>query len=180
LWVFLSWVVVLFGAELTAVWQDTRAFRSRIDEQRRGRLDAAALSLKVMVSLGEAYLEGKPLPSVASLAHGLGVPRGVVTDLIKDLARHGLVAKVDVSTIPTYALIRDVDSIRVSDVLDALEGAPSGAANDGVSAVLEELGRARADAEANLTLRQLMAELRERSSGELAKEPRVAAQGLRH
>lgn len=125
LWVHLTWLVVLFGMELTATLQAVGAdedafnrYESQRQDSRQSLVDPAA-ALVVMSAFAEAFGRGEPLrPSEA--AEAARIPDRSAEHLLEALAEHGLLHRVegsDSNEAEAYALARSPESIKADDVL---------------------------------------------------------------
>jgi membrane protein len=167
-WVFLSWIVVLFGAELTAAHQNTEAFRWRVRGSDAAPSTRLFVALRAMAQITEAFVRGRPAPTLGQLRRALRVPGQLIADVLDQLARRRLVLKTIDRGLGAYAPARDVDTINVSDICEALEDettynlAPLDAVSDRqVQQILEQMRSARARSSANLTARELAAQVAE-------------------
>jgi membrane protein len=161
-WVFFSWIVVLFGAELTAVHQNTDSFRWRVrraDAAHSTRLFVAVRALAVITA---AFLEGGPPPSLNQLRRKLRVPGPLVSEVLDQLIDRRFVVRSAEGPAAGYTPARDIDHVSLSDVMDALELerisnlAPLDSLLDvRVQELLAQMSQARSSCRANLTLREL-------------------------
>jgi len=164
-WLYLSWVIVLLGAQLAAAHQMEPRYRglSHPAAQDRALLDFVAL--RAMATIGAAFLAGRPSYTMDALADKLAVPGRLLDQALTALVNQGLL--VDTGTRRSiYLPARDLDLIKVKDVLGALHGSNgslTGAGDDPRSAViLATLLAIDAEVERsphNVTIKQLAGEI---------------------
>lgn len=90
MWLYVSWVVVLLGAELAAVLE----FGPRSVEA--GPVDREAVALHVLVRVADAFERGARVP-VVELARELDLGVDLVDDVAADLRQRGWVTATDVA-----------------------------------------------------------------------------------
>lgn len=119
-WMYISWVIVLLGGEISYAAQHLRTFEGELRAGRatfRDRLEAAWLMLTCLAGCFEA---GRGGLSGDALAERLGLPAKLVCDLCDSLAVNGLLLHGEVGGERTFILGRPAGSIRLSDVQQAL------------------------------------------------------------
>lgn len=179
-WVQLSWVIVLAGAELAYAHERHHEYQG----VGRGSLLRPAhsehVAVRVMARLSDTFLAGERAPTVPELAERVGVASSTVERLLGELREHGLCSAVETATVGGVAgwqPARDPAKIRISDVLLAIRGevrvsqdarllSLDGLADRALRA-LDEEGRTSAH---NRTMRELVEDARraERSEAALA------------
>ena len=120
LWIYLSWVILLLGAELACAHQTEPTYASL---QRTGVVDQAfreALAPRLAGRIAHAFLHGAPAPTAAQLAAETGVAPRATLQVLDDLVVHGLLARTEVEDEEAYLPARDPDAISVADLIAAL------------------------------------------------------------
>jgi len=162
-WTYISWVVVLAGAQVAASHQNERAARQRFRAQRADQAMREAIAAIVAANVARAFLSTGPWRDESALADRVGVSALTVDEVLEALARAGLLARTDAGIMSGWVPARDPDTIRVSDVRDALR---RDAAAEPVRAAMErrlgpELNRVVHAADAALEASPLDVTLRE-------------------
>ncbi len=117
LWLYVSWIVVLFGARLAYALQYavTTANAPRVFDARCREVLCARVALEAAV----AFQSGRPPPTPGALAQTLGLDVSFVSEAIEALREKGLVAEaVDGGVVPARA----PEQIRLSDIAEAARG----------------------------------------------------------
>ncbi len=170
-WIYLSWMSVFVGAELSFAIQNERTITSIA---RVGEFDQAfreAMAPRLAGRIAAAFFAGDPPPNSVQLSADLGVAPRAVTGVLDALVRHRLLVETLDDEDEGYLPARDPDSITVLDLLQALRvdrGAadvPStNALDERVDRILAGFDEAARSSLFNYTLREL-AELAGDSSG---------------
>lgn len=166
IWLYVSWLTVLFGAELASALQRgaTRA-RSAAGgpANQASREDQGLLA---MLELAAAFAAETGAQSLQTLAERTGLDEGPLWGLLGELKRAGLVAEVQSHGESAWIVARPPERVVVTDVLAALRGKaddawrePGGRAERARAALLG-LARAERDSLENRTLRELADERR--------------------
>lgn len=120
-WIFVSWLVVLFGAELAAAHQDERAFRWRVREGEVSAHTRRQLGLHFGAAIAEAFAAGDLPPTLEQLATTAAVPVRLAESVLSDLVAHGLLLRAERRGQVAYVLARDPGAVRLSRLLAALD-----------------------------------------------------------
>lgn len=121
-WIFLSWVIVLLGAELAFAVQNFASFRQAREGEEPSPAEREAVGLALAASMARAFRAGVGGKTAEELAEELDVPVRTVRALLGDLERAGLVAPRGDDKLDGYQLGRAAESIPVATVLGALRG----------------------------------------------------------
>jgi len=119
-WTYVSWVVVLVGAQVAASHQNERASRQRFRARRADQALRETLAVIVAAHVARAFLSGGPWRSELALAELLEVPPLTLEEILGALVRAGLLARTVSGRDVGYLPARDLDAIRVADLRDAL------------------------------------------------------------
>lgn len=155
LWVYFTWLIVLFGLQIAYELQHGRA-KTRaqpISDMGPTLVDPAA-ALVVLTAIARGFESGKSLDA-PGLTAATSLPEPVVRMVVGKLAERGLLHRLETGTDeaePSYALARSPGSIRAAEVLEL--GYELAGATDTDEAI-QRLHRAQIDAVADQTLATL-------------------------
>lgn len=159
LWLWLTWVIILFGLELAFVLQTLRG-RQWHEEQARRASEPSGDPLWVvamMAHVGRRFADGRTIDD-DDLSEALQLPVDQVQRLARQLGAQGLLHELDGEREGGYALARPPDRIRVADLLELgrsrVAAATSGAPG---AALLARLAQVQQDAADDTTLAMLLA-----------------------
>lgn len=124
LWLYLSWSIVLFGAECAFAHQHVKTYRREITGEPASHATREALALQTMVAVVRDFAQGREPTTVRRIGETLNLPVRLVNDTIYELSRAGLVREVT-GTPMGYVPGRDPATIPVKSVLDAVRASGS-------------------------------------------------------
>jgi len=119
-WLYLSWVIVLFGAEVSFAFQNVETYRR---EEKAVAVSAAArehLALTLLVALARRFERGEPAWTAEGLSRRLDVPVRLVRAVFFELARAGLVSEIERGEEVAYQPARSTESLTAAEALRAL------------------------------------------------------------
>jgi len=116
-WLYVSWLILLLGAQLSFYVQHPEHLRSGHAEVPLTSALRERVALAVMYLVGERFLSGGARWTIAGLADRLQVPGTVLDSIVSSLQAHGLVLDVEDDTV---APARDLAAITLDSVLDAV------------------------------------------------------------
>ena len=158
-WIYASWLIVLFGMEVVAAHQQLGTFRRDI---RGGGISQSCRELVALATLRHialAFHQGADGWSDELLAQRIGVPLRIVRDTLQQLARAGFILPAG-GAAGTYLPARELDQIALGQVLLALRrhGAScSIAAEEEALEILKTVDRALSVALEGVTLKEFAA-----------------------
>jgi membrane protein len=161
-WIQFSWVAVLIGAEVCFAHQSEpdylRVARSRPADHAFKEL----LAVRAMARIGQRFLAGGPGLTADELATDLAVPIRPMEEVLDLLIARGVLAVAPTGSQDAFLPARDLDTITVKSVLDALKGTSGPVdvpartkADHRIDKLLAALDREMADSGSNATMRSL-------------------------
>lgn len=159
IWIYISWVIVLLGAEVSYAWQNINSFVKQRYFGQATPFERQKIAVLMMIVLAKRFDEGEPLPSVEEISDGLMAPMSLVSDLFHLLQKAGYVIQAESSSCEVYAPARSLVDTHVLDIVQVVN-------MDGTHRVFEEfaqkfgfldslfmqLGQSTRQSDANLTL----------------------------
>jgi membrane protein len=155
-WIYIAWIIVLYGAELTAAAQ---GIETPLEPGQSSPNIARVAALLTVLRAGERMLrrDGVPPCTVRSLARELGVVEKALEPVLGKLKRAGIVvesAEPSPDRTPTIILTRDTSAIPLMEVLSCVEGGLSKVGGK-IASLLEELNAAERERLGTLTVNDL-------------------------
>ncbi len=162
-WLYMSWVTVLLGAETAFAHQNEPAHRQITRARAHDQVFLERLGLRAVLRVALRFLRGDPPDRASTLAAELQVPEPSLQRVVDRLVSAGILARTgEDEENPGLLPARDLDRLRVHDVLDAVGerlgngSLPTAEPVDRTLAeVLDHLEEERAATPHNLTLRAL-------------------------
>jgi membrane protein len=121
-WIYLSWAIVLIGAELAFAHQNLDHYRREVLGAPPRAAAREAMGLEIALELARAFRDGSPGWTADRLADALDVPVRTVRDLCSELVAAGVASTTGGDREGGYQLGRAAERITVQDVLAALRG----------------------------------------------------------
>ena len=159
LWLYLSWLILLLGAQLSFYLQHPEHLRAGHEEIPVTGALRERLAMSVMCLLGERFLAGGARWTVNGLAERLMVPAHVLNGVLSTLEAQGLVLTAEDDSV---APGRDLSAIRLSAILDAIRyevpnpRSPQLRAVEAADVASDAMEQAMRDALGERTLRELL------------------------
>ena len=120
LWIYVSWIAVLFGAEFAFSHQNQAAYRQIARSRHYDHAFREVLAIRVLTRIGMAFRKNEPPRDAIGLADELAVTERSVREVLSRMEAAGLVAPVDESFDRGALPARDLANTRITDVLDAI------------------------------------------------------------
>jgi len=176
LWLYLSWLILLFGAAVAFYVQHPEYLVAEGGEPRLSNRMRERLALVTMSLVARHHLEGRAPWTADALAQTLHMPMRTVDIVLGALQDGGILART-ADDPPGYLPVRELDRVTVKDLLDAVRAAGENRfmsvaalpAPEPVEQALARLEQAAEGALRDLTVRDLAGSVTE------LPEPRIAA-----
>ena len=116
LWIYFSWLILLFGALLTFAYQNEATFALERFADKASHAYREALAVRVVVESARRFRKGLGGLSVETAAKAWNVPSRLLNDTLASLTSAGMMTACATEPV-TYLPGRSPDIIRVSDVV---------------------------------------------------------------
>lgn len=122
-WLQLSWLVVLFGAEISFAHQNVDTYEFEPDCLRVSHSFKKLLSLKIAHLLVKNFCKGEKPWTASQISHALEIPIRLVHQILYELVDSRIVSetKGEENKGVAYQPARDTEALTVKNVIDALE-----------------------------------------------------------
>ncbi len=124
IWMNLSWLIVLLGAELSFAHQNEKSYEFDTDTLNISDDYRRLVSLLVVKFAVDNFKNQLPAPSMSDLSVSLKLPIRLVTELVRKLEESGVLVEVhfqDNEREAGFAPAFDIDKMTISCVTDKLE-----------------------------------------------------------
>ncbi len=123
LWLQLSWLVVLFGAELSFAYDNEESYEFEPDSLEASHYFRRLLALRIVVLCVQKFIKGETPLDASTIAQTLEAPSRLVREAIKELveARVLSMVKDEEETKWCYQPAQDVNNLTVRKVIDMLD-----------------------------------------------------------
>lgn len=164
LWLYIGWVIVLLGAQVTHAHQSTRSYRRDREQLTQTLAGREKIALEILLLIGVRFYRGLPPMRMDQVAVRLEIPENAVRDLMAVFADHGLV--VVLTGQESFVLSRHPETIAIKEVLDCVRRGrerrksfrPVGNEESAVDELLSEVDQSAAAALEGKTLQHLILE----------------------
>lgn len=122
-WLQISWMIVLFGSELSHAVQNVHTYGGPADPEKVSPYNRKLLSLLIARVVIRKFSEGEKPLTAPGIADVLGMPAHLVRQILSDLSAGGLFSTTEREEYEeaAYQPARDIHKITITTVLDALE-----------------------------------------------------------
>lgn len=123
IWMQISWLVVLFGAELSFANQNVDRYEREIDSSEVSYEQKRLLSILVAHFFVKRFSEGEEASNASSVSDELDIPIRIVRQVIFELLEIGVLAelKTDNPKVVAYQPARSINVLSIKYVIDKLE-----------------------------------------------------------
>ncbi len=123
IWIQLSWLVLLLGAEFSFATQNVKTYEFEPDCRKVSPYFKKLLSLQIVHLIVKNFQQGEVSLSADCISRRLGTPLRLVRVVLAELVESGVLydSRVDDSRELSYHIGRDINELTVSYVIDAME-----------------------------------------------------------
>jgi membrane protein len=170
IWVFLTWVAILIGVEISYVYQNFGSLKGQIRRIRLSFSQKEMLGLTVMAEVARRFMKGEIPTTIYEFSHRLKLPAEHLRSVVQLFREQKLLSGGDDDAL--LVVTRDLDRISVQTILDALREGGGGdllieddalfsAVNDAIRQLMTPARRLLGET----TLRKLVARITEDHPG---------------
>jgi membrane protein len=173
LWVYISWIIVLLGSELSYVVQNVGVMEWRELEKRYGSSLRRYVGVRAVLAIVQHSISGSAAPDLARLAREVRAPESILRETLHPLVQANiLICSKDGEQ--CYRLARDPDSVTLAQLLHLFQGERTlpqkilarDSSGRYVEHLLTDIDTSLKQGAGGKTLRQAAAEMNQHSSGE--------------
>lgn len=163
IWLYLSWLIMLMGAQIAYYYQHPTLLRSRQGEAPPSNEARERLAIMLMLLIGYNYYYNRGLWTLERLAQEFAVAPLALQTMLGTLERRGFIAQ-SADDPPAYYPARDIETIRLRELVEAVRHADD-KESDGfgdrperqlVDEVMQRISGSIADALADQTVKDLV------------------------
>jgi len=118
-WVYMSWQIVLFGAEVAFAVQNCATFRMEQSAREANMQARMTLALAVIVEAARSMVTSAPQFQVSTYVRENRVPVRFLNAVIDELVQVGYLASISEKQ-GTYALLKSPASLQISEIADVM------------------------------------------------------------
>ena len=155
-WIYASWIIVLYGMEVVAAHQHLGTFRRDIRGEKVSQSCRELVALATLRHIAGAFHEGTAGWDEDQLARRVGVPQRVMRATLGQLEAAGFIVPAGLAE-KSYLPARELDQIALAQVLLALRGQGARcriAGEEEAEGILETVDQAVSGSLAGLTLKE--------------------------
>lgn len=119
MWLYINWLIVLMGAQITFCLQNLRSFRLGKLTLNIGTDLKEKLSLIIMYLIGKNYLFGHDKWTLNKLVDHLSIPHDTILDCLDKLVENDILIETDVEE-NEYLPNRSIETIELKEILDSV------------------------------------------------------------
>jgi membrane protein len=122
-WLQLSWLIVLYGAEVSFAYQNVDTYEFELDALQASRRLRTLLSLQITGHLIKYFVRGERPMTAVEISNELEIPIRFVKEIIFELVKSNIVsaAQIEGNGDPGYQPAIDINVLTIQYVIDALE-----------------------------------------------------------
>ncbi len=126
IWLQISWLIVLFGAEMSYALQNVDSYEFEPDCKNVSYSMKQLITLRIVTAIIKNFCDGGKVMGDEDIAHDIGTPIRLVTQILKELLDAKIIAEIIADNGKTsYQPAHDVERYTMTYVITALENSGS-------------------------------------------------------
>lgn len=118
MWIYISWLVLLIGAQISYCHQNLDISGLKIDISRLGARLREKMALLVMFIIGKNHYKGSGNITLMDIVERTEMPYDLISRTVSDLRRCGLLTQTSDEP-PRYLPARDIGSIKLKEIVNS-------------------------------------------------------------
>ncbi|MBS3755339.1 MAG: YihY/virulence factor BrkB family protein [Desulfobacterales bacterium] len=119
IWIYISWVIVLVGAQISNAIQQIRAYQQEFAGAGASFGQQQVMGLYIMHEIARRFYLGKAAPTTEQIALRLSIPSRMVERISDIFCQNGLLREIE-STVRIYQPAMDLFRISAADIFGAI------------------------------------------------------------
>lgn len=122
-WLQLSWLIVLYGAEVSFAHQNVDTYEFEPDALRASRRLKTLLALQMTHFLVKTFAAGEPPPTARQISHELEIPIRLVNEILFELVKSNILSgtESDGDGERGFQPARDIHVLTIQHIIEAME-----------------------------------------------------------
>ncbi len=166
LWIFISWVIVLLGAEISFAIQNFKTFQKEAGASNISNKERKKLAVKMLVLLTKNFeSDAEPLTN-EEISGGLNIPVRVVNDILFILGEYKIVIQIEKEGGAYFSLIRPPEKLHIADIVRCLNDYKVGSIRmpadkefKYIEELLNKMEKVAEKSDMNLSLKQVLSKI---------------------
>lgn len=123
IWLQLSWLIVLYGAELSFAYQNVDTYEFEPDALQASHRLKTLLSLHIAHYVVSSFIKREPPPGARLISHELEIPIRLVNEILFALVNSHIISATDAGKEGENGFLpaRDINTLTVQDVIKSME-----------------------------------------------------------
>lgn len=164
-WLYLSWVIVLFGAVISFAHQNVQTYHKDVDAAAMNYSFREELGLKLLLLIGRNFYAEVPPWAAGTLSAALNVPARLMNELLHQYCQAGILMAASKEGEEVYLLAKPPEKLRIDQVIEMMRSYGGNKLKmkkiDGdevLTKTLERMTESRQTALSDLTLKDMLKE----------------------
>jgi membrane protein len=120
IWIYVIWLIILFGAEVAYAWQNLDAHRRAVRHRDVCQCYREWLAVSITAHAVDAFGRGEAGPTAVSVRDQFDLPGPLAEEAIERLTTSGILTRSDRGCLPA----RDPQKMTLADIMSALRAGP--------------------------------------------------------